>query len=643
MRSRATLLALRAAILVALVAAALAAGPAAGRLGHLHPVPGAPAPSRAPRCRCRWPATGRSRARSRSASSAAWRARRPSASAVVALAGGPGQAALPLAEFIAEGDRAGAARPRPARLRPARHRQLRAARLPARVERFSGGSIANAVRTAARCRSGRRGGASRPRKASRDIEALRVAGGLLRSSSCTAPPTAPRSRSSTPSATPNTSKRWCSTRSCRSSGPEPFAIPSFRALPGVAAGALRQHAPARESRGNPVADLAALNARLRRHALGGSVYDGSGRRHAATLDEAGLLRTIEAGDVNPALRALLPAAVRSALRGDPDPLLRLHVLSEGLIPTLPRERAGRMPRTQVDEALFATTTCEETPVPVVAQRRRRDPAGRSPRLPRRPSRAATSSLRPGHGLCREPARKPARPGPTPRRRRRPKRRCPNVPTLILSGAQDLRTPTSNARAVAAGSPTPSSRSCPSPGTRCSAATSANAPPHAVASFFGGHAPCRLRRRSHDLLRADPGDPTPARARSRAPHGLSGRPGRTLVAVLDAIVDLNRQVIGATLQADAELPERRELRRAARRLRAADRLGGRAARLLVRARRGRCPAGWRSVRGGLGGDRRSAGQRRAGLRAGAVRLGRQPQARQRDAGRAAASVLAVAQA
>jgi hypothetical protein len=35
--------------------------------------------------------------------------------------------------------------------------------------------------------------------------------------------------------------------------------------------------------------------------------------------------------------------------------------------------------------------------------------------------------------------------------------------------------------------------------------------------------------------------------------LSGKSGQTLTAVLDTILDLNRQVIGATLQANAELP------------------------------------------------------------------------------------------
>ena len=55
---------------------------------------------------------------------------------------------------------------------------------------------------------------------------------------------------------------------------------------------------------------------------------------------------------------------------------------------------------------------------------------------------------------------------------------------------------------------------------------------------------------------DPFAPTPVRppscSRSR-PFQLGGRPGRTLVAVLDPLVDLNRQVIAATLQGNAELP------------------------------------------------------------------------------------------
>jgi hypothetical protein len=52
-------------------------------------------------------------------------------------------------------------------------------------------------------------------------------------------------------------------------------------------------------------------------------------------------------------------------------------------------------------------------------------------------------------------------------------------------------------------------------------------------------------------------PTPVAPRKLAyvhsPPGLHGKPGRTLTAVLDAIVDLDRQVVAATLQAEQELP------------------------------------------------------------------------------------------
>jgi hypothetical protein len=40
---------------------------------------------------------------------------------------------------------------------------------------------------------------------------------------------------------------------------------------------------------------------------------------------------------------------------------------------------------------------------------------------------------------------------------------------------------------------------------------------------------------------------------KPPPGFGGRPGRTLIAVLDTLLDLNRQVIAATLQADTRLP------------------------------------------------------------------------------------------
>ena len=145
-------------------------------------------------------------------------------------------------------------------------------------------------------------------------------------------------------------------------GPEPFSIPTFQAI-GSVLDELCSNRACTGITSNPVADIASLTARLRKRALSGSVYDGSGHRHAATLKESGLLGILEAGDLNPALRALLPAAVRSALHNDPDPLLRLQLLAEGLIPNRPSGHTAEESSEQIDEALFVTTTCEESPFP----------------------------------------------------------------------------------------------------------------------------------------------------------------------------------------------------------------------------------------------------------------------------------------
>jgi hypothetical protein len=74
---------------------------------------------------------------------------------------------------------------------------------------------------------------------------------------------------------------------------------------------------------------------------------------------------------------------------------------------------------------------------------------------------------------------------------------------------------------------------------------------AVAAFFSGRpvAPCSGAK---DVLAPTPVTPT-GLGSIHPPGGLSGRPGRTLVAVLDTVRDLGRQVIAATLQAGARLP------------------------------------------------------------------------------------------
>ncbi len=133
----------------------------------------------------------------------------------------------------------------------------------------------------------------------------------------------------------------------------------------------------------------------------------------------------------------------------------------------------------------------------------------------------------------------------------PQAPLPDVPTLILSGAEDLRTPTSNARLVAARIPDAQLEVVPFTGHSVIGSDLTGCAAKALAAFFSGEpvAPCADAR---DVLA-----PTPVTPRSLSaihpPAQLGGRAGRTLVAALDTLLDLNRQVIAATLQADTRLP------------------------------------------------------------------------------------------
>ncbi len=353
---------------------------------------------------------------------------------------------------------------------------------------------------------------------------------------------------------------------------DPFSVGMFQAMKPVFEELCSAHVCAGIT-SNPLGDVARLAEALQKHALSGYVYDGSGHRHRSTMTNVDLLNLIGAGDLNPALRALLPASAQSALHGDPAPLLRLDLLSEGLIPnvpgnpladvgrrqqaqTIPRVSANRVPGTPlassdgIDEALFVDTTCEEGLFPW--QR----PAPSSTRLaealnalhtlpqsnyyPFNASVAWASSVLPG--CAQWPNVAPAPPAIVP---------LPSVPTLILSGAQDLRTPTSGAQAIAARIPGSQLVLVPYTGHSVLGTDFSGCSQAAVTAFFSGGVvqTCTAAQ--------NPFPPTPITPRKfslvKTVGGVPGRAGSTLAVALDTILDLERQVVGATLQADQELP------------------------------------------------------------------------------------------
>jgi pimeloyl-ACP methyl ester carboxylesterase len=470
----------------------------------------------------------------------------PSGSALIALAGGPGQPALPFAQFTTV-SMAPALRARDLLVFDQRGTGSSDPLGCPALETFSAAPLSRIFADCAAQIGPARGGFTTPESAA-DIEALRQAAGydklvLYGTSYGTKVALEYAERY------PRHVEALVLDSVVPTDGPDPFAIPSLQAVGSVVkelcAGSLCAGVTP-----DPLADLTRLITRLRKHPLKGSVYDGLGRRHRTSIDELRMFQVLVAGDLNPALRALLPAAVRSALRQDPDPLLRLQALSEGLIPNVPTARAAASGAEESDEALFVVTTCEEAPFP---WQRANSASGRlaealaylhaQPASSFGPFDAATAL---GASLVEAcdawPDASPPPPAPAA---------LPDVPTLILSGAQDLRTPTVNAQRVAALIPGSQVEVVPFTGHSVIGSDLTGCAAKALAAFFAGSpvAPCTSAK---DVLRPTPITPTRL-AGIRPPAGLGGRPGRTLVAVLDTLLDLNRQVIAATIQADTQLP------------------------------------------------------------------------------------------
>jgi pimeloyl-ACP methyl ester carboxylesterase len=479
----------------------------------------------------------------------------PSQSAVVALAGGPGQAAAPLAEQLAAAigpalgahdlivfDQRGTGHSSP--LNCPIFDNVRA------LESAGESALASFVELCA-LQLGNARGAFTTEESVEDIEAIRHLAGykkLVLYGTSYGTKVALRYAERYPDRV----ESMVLDSVVPSTGPEALGIDRLQAITPVLSELCANRACAGIS-SDPLGELAQLVARLRKHRLSGSAYDGNGRRHSVSLGELDLLDILQAGDLNPALRALLPAAVHSALRGDPEPLLRLNLIANGLVPSVPVKRDPELEEISKEEennALFIATSCEETLFPWQRAANAGARAGEaSAALKALPASdfypfdapaALVSSLVP---VCASwPDASPAPPASTA---------LPNVPTLILSGAQDLRTPTADAKALASLIPDAQLLVVPYTGHSVLGSDFSGCAEAAVGAFFAGTAvqPCAA---STNVFA-----PTPVAPRKlglvRAPQGLSGRPGRTLTAVLDAVVDLDRQVVAATLQAEQELP------------------------------------------------------------------------------------------
>ncbi len=464
----------------------------------------------------------------------------PSPVAVLALAGGPGQAVLPLASFIAEAvapalatrdlllfDQRGTGASGP----------LSCAALTA-SEVSSAHSLAELIEHCAR-QLGPARGAYTTRESVEDIEAIRRAAGYERLvlygtsyGTKVALEYAQRYPQHVESLVLDSTET--------PEGPEPFHVDTFKAMRPMLA-ELCSHGACNGVSSTPLSDIARLAAATSARPLKGTAFNERGGSVSVSISSQGLFALLLDGDLNPVLRAELPAAVHSALHGDTAALARL------LAPHMASRPSTEEPSGAIDQALFIDTSCEETPFPwqrgAPETTRAVEAEAAVNALPASdfyPFDAEAALLDMTIPLC--VAWPDASPAPAT------SGALPNVPTLILSGGQDLRTPTLNAQRVASLIPDAQIVKVPYTGHSVIGSDLNECARAALAAFFAG-ASEETRQCAAAVNHFPPAPLAPTRLSSVTPTpGVGGARGRTLAAALDTVLDLRRTIIRAALDA-----------------------------------------------------------------------------------------------
>lgn len=224
-------------------------------------------------------------------------------------------------------------------------------------------------------------------------------------------------------------------------GPDPLNLSTFEAIPRVLRAICAFRACAHIT-SHPFADLSSLVHRLRRRPLRGHIRL-AGAVHTVTVRASDVLGILLEGDLDPRLRIEFPAAIHAALQNDSKPLLGLLVKAQSDAESEPENLAEGF-----DAPLYFATTCEETFFPfsrrATSATRLREALASISSHPMRTfapfDDAEVLALSDIPVCARWPYIDHA-----PSAHTAP---IPSVPTLILSGDEDLRTPTSNARELA---------------------------------------------------------------------------------------------------------------------------------------------------------------------------------------------------
>jgi pimeloyl-ACP methyl ester carboxylesterase len=306
--------------------------------------------------------------------------------------------------------------------------------------------------------------------------------------------------------------------------PDPFFTVGFRAM-GPSLRSLCPH-HCRTLTADPGADLARLVAQVRANPLQAFAYDNLGRSHRINITPTALLDLMFDTDYQPSLRAAVPNAVLAALNGDGAALARLIRESR-------RFNDLGSPR-EFSVARYGTV-CETTPLPwdpgtpidqrpaVAQQRIAAVPP--SAFLPFDPASVVEDEI----DLCLRWPDVPRPPSATP------PPPYPAVPTLILQGGEDLRTPPEWSARVAA--QIPGAKRLVIPGLGHSPLSAYfRCAPEAVLRFVRGEKPPSRCPRAPTEVPAI--KPAPATFDALAGYrGLPRKVGRTVRAIAATLDDL----------------------------------------------------------------------------------------------------------
>jgi pimeloyl-ACP methyl ester carboxylesterase len=318
-------------------------------------------------------------------------------------------------------------------------------------------------------------------------------------------------------------------------GLDPWELSSFAAVPRILSQLCAKNA-CRGITSDPAGDLAKLVAAVSTHQPRGLVVNGRGQRRSAVIRRTPLLNVLFEGDFDPVMRADFPAAVKAALNGDAAPMLRMLAAIKGS-----ESLSG-----PDSEALFAATSCEDAALPwdpsasaaqrLIQGRGSFDAIPSSRYAPFDPATVFKFSLAPFCASWPEA-------GPNPPVEENP---LPNVPTLILSGDDDLRTPQEDAAKLSSQLPNATLVRVPATGHSVLGSDLSSCSTRALRNFFRGQPPnAAACKDTGELL---PPSPVPPRSLSQLPRlgGLPARTGRTLLATRLTLADMFEHAVDVLL-------------------------------------------------------------------------------------------------